>query len=358
MKHLLITTAMVAFTALPVTAQTTDNTGSGAASQSVQGRTSVENYVQGQIDLRENVAASDLIGKRIFMSRQAARQQAQDNDQTGSQIGTDTRTGNVTGGMNDTQVAPQAGQVPPPVEGETDALPGTEQDLATETQFDQAGNGASGTRNDRPRMVGVIRDVILNAEGDAVGLVVDAGGYLGLAADEIRLPMQYISLVPDEALGLHQSGQQDGAGAQDPVAFSAVYIGNPAAFQLSENFDDAQATAVGETRGSDNWGQLEQDWQEASFSDVTADELLGAPVYGSKNEWIAEVSALPLDQSSEIRNIIIDVGGFLETGTKPVALQVQDVQLRVYGGSELRVHIPYTEDQLANMETWEGDSDL
>ncbi|MFU8863880.1 MAG: PRC-barrel domain-containing protein [Rhodobacterales bacterium] len=372
-----MSTAIVALTSLPVTAQITDNVQTGDAAQSGQAQTQMQGQLQAQMELRENVEAADLIGKRIFMSRQAARQQGQETDQPASEAGTSTGTGGV-------QVPPQAGggtdaqpgteqdlatetqldqngtdgmQVTPPTADGTDARPGTRQDLATQTQLDQSGS-MSGSGEDRPRMVGVITDVILNADGDAVGLVIDAGGYLGIAANEIRLPMEDVSFVPDHQLGLQPMGQQEAASAQEPVAFSVVYIGDPAAFQLSENFDEAQSAELGETRGSASWGQPEQDWQEISISAVTPDELLGAPVYGSQNEWIAQISELSLDQNVQVENVIVDVGGFLGTGTKPVALPIEDVQLRVYGGTELRAYIPYTEVQLDDMEAWESDSDL
>tara|TARA_R110002012_G_scaffold48703_1_gene126542 strand:+ start:166 stop:1287 length:1122 start_codon:yes stop_codon:yes gene_type:complete len=371
MKHLLMTTAIVALTALPVMAQMSDNVQTGDAAQSAQGQAAVQAQVQAQMDLRENVEAADLIGKRIFLSRQAATQQGQESDQLGSQAGAstdaqpgteqdlatetqleqrgaDSQTGNVTSGTNGMQVTP------PTADG-TDARPGTRQDLATQTQLEQS-RGMSGSDEDRPRMVGVITDVILNADGDAVGLVVDAGGYLGIAANEIRLPMEDVSFVPDHQLGLQQMGQQEGTSTQDLVAFSVVYIGDPAALQLSQDFDDAQAAELGETRGSSNWGQLEQDWEEISFTSVTIDDLLGVAVYGGQNEWIAEISEMSLDQGAQIENIIIDVGGYLGIGSKPVALSMEDIQLRVYGGSELRAYIPYSQDQLDNMATWESDS--
>lgn len=318
MKSLFMTTALVAFTALPVMAKTTDSAQTGAAPQS--GQTQPQAQDQSPIVLGESVQISDLIGKRVFMARHAEVQ------------------------------------------------PGTEQDLSTRTQTNQGGTGFGDTVNraqpdrDQPQMVGVIRDVILNADGDAEGLIIDAGGYLGIAANEIRLPMQYVNLVPDTQLDWQQTGQQAGqqeqASLQDAEAFSVVYTGEPEAFQQSERFDEAQSTAAGETRGSGTWGQADQQPREVNFSDVSTEELLGAPVYGSQNEWIAEVSELSLGQNGEIENVIIDVGGFLGIGTKPVALTMQDVQLRAYGGNELRAYVPYTEEELDRMETWESDSNL
>lgn len=103
-----MTTAIVALTALPVTAQMSDNVQTGDAAQSAQGQTAVQAQVQAQMDLREDVEAADLNGKRIFMSRQAATQQGQESDQSGLQPGIEqdldwVKTGRLVDGSHTTE---------------------------------------------------------------------------------------------------------------------------------------------------------------------------------------------------------------------------------------------------------------
>ncbi|MFN7004465.1 MAG: PRC-barrel domain-containing protein [Roseinatronobacter sp.] len=415
MKRLLMTTSLVAFTALPVAAQTTDAPQTDAPAQTGQAQTgqaqtgqaqTMDTAQQGQdqMVLGESFQASDLIGKRIFMEQQAG---AQAGAQTGAQAGaqTDAQTGvapeAAPGVAPGTQTEPQAGaategagvaQTDPTVGGTTQpGQPGT-----------MAGDPMGAQSRDGMQMVGVIRDVILNADGDADGLIVDAGGYLGTASNEIRISIEDVRFVPDHHAGERQSGQQQTGqqqtgqqqtgqaetgqmqtdqqqtgqtgtdqmqADQQPVgdAFTVIYSGDAEAFQQAQPYDESTATNAGEIRGSAQWGQAEQRQQrEIEFSELTTDELLGAPVYGTRNEWIAEVSELALGEDGEIQSVIIDVGGFLGIGTKPVALPLEEVQLRVdHGGqtgafatNDLRAYVPYTEEQLDAMEEWESTSNL
>jgi sporulation protein YlmC with PRC-barrel domain len=305
--------------------------------------------------LGETFQASDLIGKRLFMpmqegaGNQAGSQtdtqgDAQVNDQANADVDADAETGLQTG------------------EVENDA-PANDNAVNNDTAMnsnDRMNDDAMMNQNrDNWEMVGEIRDVILNADGDAEGLVIDSGGFLGMSANQLRVSMQDVQFVP--ARGGRQTQEQgDTAGAGN---FSVIYTGDRAALEGAEPFDEARATEMGETRATASWSDedrtaRQQRQQEVNLSDLTTEELLGAPVYGRENEWLGEVSELAVDQDGKINNVIIDVGGFLGIGEKPVALSMDEVQLRVHDNDELRAYVPHTEDELDAMETWESDTDL
>ena len=358
MKHLLMTTALVAFTALPVTAQT------DSATQSGQNQTQTQGQTQNQMVMGETFQASDLIGKRLFMPMQGEGAAA---TQSGNQAGSNTETqGNVQANDQanaDAETGLQTGEVETDT-AETDGAT-MNNDTAANTDSamnnDTAMNNANGmNQRENWEMVGEIRDVILNVDGDAEGLVIDSGGFLGMNANQLRISMQDVRFVPD-AQGDMQTEEQ--SGDAQTGNFSVVYTGDRAALEGSEAFDEARSTEAGETRVTTSWSdeertQREERQQEVSISDLTTEELIGAPVYGSQNEWLGEVSELAMGENGEINNVIIDVGGFLGIGEKPVALSMDEVQLRVHDNDELRAYVPHTEDELDAMETWESDTDL
>lgn len=342
MKHLLMTTALVAFTALPVTAQTNSTAQSGQAQTEAQ---------QNQMVLGETFQASDLIGKRLFMPMQDGA-----NAQMGNQAGTQTAP------QGDAPVNDQADADAEPETGlqtgevENDAT--VKNDTAMNNTDRMNDNAMMSQNRDNWEMVGEIRDVILNVDGDAEGLVIDAGGFLGMNANQLRLSMQDIRFVPDQRGDMQTQEQGNNTGN-----FSVVYTGDRAALEGAEPFDEARATELGETRVSTTWSDedrmaRQERQQEVNIAELTTEELLGAPVYGSENEWLGEVSELAVDQDGKINNVIIDVGGFLGIGEKPVALGMDEVQLRVHDNDELRAYVPHTEDELDAMETWESDTDL
>ncbi|MEQ8291454.1 MAG: PRC-barrel domain-containing protein [Roseovarius sp.] len=116
--------------------------------------------------------------------------------------------------------------------------------------------------------------------------------------------------------------------------------------QMAEN--DANADMGDETAqlSTDERGQL------------TAEELEGVSVYGTEDDRLGEISDLVLSEDGKISEVIVDVGGFLGIGEKPVALPFDDLELRrsddegMTGG--LRATTGYTSEELEGMESWEG----
>lgn len=119
--------------------------------------------------------------------------------------------------------------------------------------------------------------------------------------------------------------------------------------QMSENQDGMDnAEAADEQTAqltSDERGQL------------TAEELEGVSVYGADDDRLGEISNLVLSDDGRVEQVIVDVGGFLGLGEKPVALPFEDLELRrsdeaMTGG--LRATTGYSSEELEGMDSWEG----
>ncbi len=81
--------------------------------------------------------------------------------------------------------------------------------------------------------------------------------------------------------------------------------------------------------------------------ELTVENLIGAPVYGPEDEKVGTVGDLLLSGVDQIRSTIIDVGGFLGIGAKPVAVPFESLRF-VHDGSlgNIHAHIAWTKDQL------------
>lgn len=116
--------------------------------------------------------------------------------------------------------------------------------------------------------------------------------------------------------------------------------------QMSENTDDMDNAAEETAQlSNDERGQL------------TAEELEGVSVYGSEDDRLGEISNLVLSDDGKIDQVIVDVGGFLGLGEKPVALPFNEIELRrsndsLTGG--LRATTGYNSEELEGMDSWEG----
>lgn len=121
------------------------------------------------------------------------------------------------------------------------------------------------------------------------------------------------------------------------------------------------APAATSTTGADAEAQAQRQpieregYAAAAPETLTAEALTGARVYDANDEWIGDVSELVLGTDGQIQQAVIDVGGFLGIGEKPVAVQLQDMDiLQAQDGSEVRVFLQRTREELEALPSYEG----
>ena len=91
-------------------------------------------------------------------------------------------------------------------------------------------------------------------------------------------------------------------------------------------------------------------WETAAADKLTTEDVSGAAVYDTKDEWIGEVNAIELDKSGKLGDAIIDVGGFLGIGEKRVAVNFQELTLqRGTDSGDIRIYVDATKEQLEEL---------
>ena len=191
-------------------------------------------------------------------------------------------------------------------------------------------------------MVGEIEDVILTAEGDVNSLVVDAGGFLGMNETSKKVDLANVNFVKDK---------------DDEGEFFVVYTGAHGKFEESSDYEQSWADEnnMQSTRNSEEMGYNEPERQQVEYTDLTTEELLGAAAYGSNDNWVGEISELAVTEDGQVEAVIVDVGGFLGIGEKPVALNMDQVDLSRVDGDDLRAYLAVSETELENMESYQDE---
>lgn len=88
---------------------------------------------------------------------------------------------------------------------------------------------------------------------------------------------------------------------------------------------------------------------------VTTENLEGARVYSSTDEWVGDVSELVVDDAGQVTEVIVDVGGFLGIGAKPVALTMTEMEiLKETDGEDIRAFVPMTKEDLEALPEYQG----
>ena len=124
---------------------------------------------------------------------------------------------------------------------------------------------------------------------------------------------------------------------------------------------DESMQATGDTDAATTRPLLERpNVEREGYTDVTevdeltSDALVGEAVYGENDESVGEIGNLLLDDAGNVDRAVINVGGFLGLGEKPIAVTFDELQILRDGGGDLRVYIDSTEGQLEEQPEYEG----
>jgi len=89
---------------------------------------------------------------------------------------------------------------------------------------------------------------------------------------------------------------------------------------------------------------------------MSADDLEGSYVYGANDETVGEIDTLLIGDNGQIDRVVINVGGFLGLGEKPVAVTFDELQvLKNVEGDDVRIYIDSTEERLESQPEYQGD---
>ena len=96
-------------------------------------------------------------------------------------------------------------------------------------------------------------------------------------------------------------------------------------------------------------------YKAAELTELTADKLEGARVYGPNDEDVGEVNRLILDNSGQVQRIVLDVGGFLGMGERQIAVTPDELNIvRTDDGSEFRVYVDASQANLKAQPEYKG----
>ena len=85
---------------------------------------------------------------------------------------------------------------------------------------------------------------------------------------------------------------------------------------------------------------------EVPSGKLKAEELIGTTVYGAKDENIGEIGDIVLSQDGRVDAIVIDVGGFLGMGEKPVAVGFDKLAFMTDNDGNKYLYTTLTKEQL------------
>jgi hypothetical protein len=94
-------------------------------------------------------------------------------------------------------------------------------------------------------------------------------------------------------------------------------------------------------------------YQDVEWTELTADDLEGARIYGPNDEDVGEIDELILNDNGQITHVLADIGGFLGMGERTVKLSFEELQLIRNNDNDVRIYVDSTEETLEQLPEYE-----
>ena len=172
------------------------------------------------------------------------------------------------------------------------------------------------------------------------------------------------AMAPEEAPAEDAMAPEEAAPADDAMAAEDAPAEDAAAAEEAAPADDAMAAedapaedamAAEEEAPADDAMAAEADaaaamdfdgMESVATADISAEELTGTAVYGSGDEEIGSIGDILLSEDGSVDAVIIDFGGFLGIGTKPVAVAFDNLTFVRDENGGLLLRTPLTAEEL------------
>jgi len=256
------------------------------------------------------------------------------------------------------------------------ASPGPEQYL-TRTLIGESVHAGATTDSDT---IGRISDLVLSGTSTLDAVVIGVGGFLGLATKDVAVSFDDIAFIPTDdaspivslaatkdelrAAPAFQPGQPQpaadtvalstGAVTTDGTASASAATGIAASAEAGAQLatDTTEGTAVATAYpAAGSSSQL----APMAASELSVEDLLGTKVLGPDEATIGSVGDIAMSDGGQVDAIIVDVGGFLGIGAKPVAVAMDNLQFMRDPAGRPTLTTLFTREQLSGAPEYKKD---
>jgi sporulation protein YlmC with PRC-barrel domain len=237
--------------------------------------------------------------------------------------------------------------------------PTAEADFASEligaTVYDRSGDAA--------QSIGEINDLIVEGDSKVSAAIIGVGGFLGVGEKDVAVSFDALEITTDDGgdryVILQTTKEQleaapdfDYDTAMAPAMDNVAPEVAPRDQATSEPLDNqATGTTTNEQAALEPRAAApdREGLRVAEATAFSADSLMGVSVYSADNQNLGEVSDVILAKNGAdgaIEAVILDVGGFLGIGEKPVAVSFDSLDIMVDDNDILYAYSKFTEEQL------------
>lgn len=226
--------------------------------------------------------------------------------------------------------------------------------------------------------IGDVNNLVIGENGEVAAVIIGVGGFLGIGEKNVAVNYAELEWVTAEdnterfvlptskdALQSAPDFETTDPGTTAPADPSAPPPADqPADATAPANNNamapaDNNAMAPADQTAEQNNGIATGPIDRAALTDapLTAEELIGTNAYGPGDEHLGAIGDVVLGQDgTTVDALIIDFGGFLGIGTKPVAVGIDNVRYATDANGGEYLFINVTRDQLDKAVAYNKDT--
>ncbi|MBL0374552.1 PRC-barrel domain-containing protein [Rhizobium sp. KVB221] len=195
--------------------------------------------------------------------------------------------------------------------------------------------------------IGEINDVVLGSDQSIRAAVIGVGGFLGMGEKDVAVSIRDVKFIKDgdspESYFLVVNATKDAL--DNAPAYVLPTDPNTTAATIPDS--GVQATIDENRTKLIRPDVMREGYQTAQMTEVTADKLTGARVYGAKDEDVGEINRLVMADNGQVQLVVLDIGGFLGIGEHEIAVTPDELTIvRNKEGDDFRVYIDANKDAL------------
>jgi sporulation protein YlmC with PRC-barrel domain len=229
--------------------------------------------------------------------------------------------------------------------------------------------------------IGDVNDIVIGADGAVSQIIVGVGGFLGIGEKDVAIDYKTAELAErngDRWLVVKMSKEElESAPAFDRTPYAvkaqdtamAPAPAPSATTPAPATQDSTQAPAATEqdTAAAPTSEQPAADPQTTAAidkstltpvpeTDLSAEKLNGTTVYGADEANIGEIGDVILTSDGKVEAVVLDVGGFLGVGEKPVAVSMENLAFMADKDGNQYLYTTFTKEQLEAHPAYDKDS--
>lgn len=216
---------------------------------------------------------------------------------------------------------------------------------------------------DEAQDIGKVNDVVLSPEGKAQSLVIGVGGFLGMGQKNVAFDFDKATWAErDSDRWLVVEATKESLEALpdfDRRAYDVAPVtsaDNSAAAPAAVPATDTAAAPKEQPDATSTAAIDKSTLTEVQMTDVSAKELDGTTVYGADDVKVGEIGDAVLTPDGQVDAVIIDVGGFLGIGSKPVAVGMDTFRVMADKDGKKYLYTEFTKEQLEAHPAYDKDS--